>query len=59
VLRVFECYESASALDAHGASAHMREFRHAMAGWGITNLNLTRYEVTDMGALRPSGPSSD
>lgn len=55
VLRIFECYESVEAIDAHASSDHMATFRQAMAGWGITDVSLMRYEVTEMGPLRPRG----
>jgi quinol monooxygenase YgiN len=51
--RIFEEWESDEALRAHFASPHMARFRTAMAGLGVREMAIQRYEVTKVGPLAP------
>ncbi len=44
---VFEEWADEDALNAHIGSAHMAEFMGAAGGFGITGLDLQRYDVSD------------
>lgn len=44
--RVFEEWESAEALDAHFATAHVATFVAALGGLGIRDTDISRYEAT-------------
>jgi quinol monooxygenase YgiN len=57
LLHVFELYETAAAVDEHMASAHMAEFRQKMRAWGVSEIDLHRYEVVNHGPLRPGEES--
>ncbi len=51
--RIFEEWESDEALRAHFASPHMAHFQKAVAGLGVTEMAVQRYEVAKVGPLRP------
>jgi quinol monooxygenase YgiN len=53
VFHVFEEWESAAALAAHFQAPHMARFQKAVAGLGVTEMKLQRYEVASVGPLRP------
>jgi len=44
--RVFEEWESADALDAHFATAHMTTFVAALGGLGVRDTDISRYEAS-------------
>ncbi len=54
LLHVFERYRTPGDLEAHGRSAHMAEFRAAMATWDLKAIDLHSYEASDRGPLRRS-----
>lgn len=49
---VFEEWESGEALTAHFATPHMAVFQQAMAGFGIREMRIQRYEIASVGPLR-------
>jgi quinol monooxygenase YgiN len=49
---LFEKWESADALAAHGKSAHLKEMQGKMGGWGITGVEILKYEIASEGPLR-------
>lgn len=51
VFHIFEEWESQEALDAHFASPHMAKFRSAVAGLGVKELSVSRYDVSKKGPL--------
>ena len=53
VFHVFEQWESAAALAAHFQAPHMARFQQAAAGLGVAETKLQRYEVANVGPLRP------
>ena len=53
VFHVFEEWESAEALAAHFRAPHMARFQKAVAGLGVKEAKLQRYEVASVGPLRP------
>lgn len=50
--RIFEEWDSQAALDAHFAAPHMATFQTAMAGFGITEMAVQKYEVAAVGPVR-------
>jgi quinol monooxygenase YgiN len=48
---LFEEWESQQALDAHFASPHMASFRKAVAGLGVQEMKVQRYEIGSVGPL--------
>jgi len=44
-LRVFEEWADDDALNAHMAAPHMAEFMGAAGGFGITGIDISRYDV--------------
>jgi len=52
VFHVFEHWESQEALDSHFKSPHMADFQKVMAGFGIQEMSLKRYDVSKVGPLR-------
>ena len=50
-VRLFECWESAEALDAHFATAHYAAFAEAIGGAVIGSADFTRFEVGAAGPL--------
>ena len=51
-VHLFEHWESQAALDAHFKSAHMARFNAAVAGLGVREAMLHKYEVSTMAPLR-------
>ena len=51
-IQLFEKWESADALAAHSASAHMKEFQPKMGGWGVKGADILKYEIASEGPLR-------
>lgn len=47
LVQVFEIYDSADALAAHRASAHMAAWRAQAADLGVTDRALTHFDVQD------------
>jgi len=50
-VRIFECWESDGALDAHLASAHMAAFRAAIASLDLTSMGIQKYRIESIGPL--------
>ncbi|MDX1650526.1 MAG: putative quinol monooxygenase [Myxococcota bacterium] len=50
---VFEEWESDEALRAHFGTPHMATFQKAMAGFGVREMQVQRYEVASVGPVRP------
>ena len=53
LFHLFEEWESQEALDAHFQMPHMAKFMGAMGGFGVKEMNVSRYEITSKGPLRP------
>ena len=51
-IQLFEKWESADALAAHSASAHMKEFQPKRGGWGVKGADIKKYEIASEGPLR-------
>ncbi|MGI9590981.1 MAG: putative quinol monooxygenase [Myxococcota bacterium] len=51
LIHVFEEWESPEALDAHFKTPHMAKFQQEMAGFGIQDMKIQRYEVSSVGPL--------
>ncbi len=49
--RIFEEWESQEALDAHFKAPHMATFQQAMGGFGVREMNVTKYEIASKGPL--------
>lgn len=49
---LFEQWESATALEAHFAAPHMAAFQAAVAGLGVREMNVQRYEIASVGPVR-------
>ena len=52
LFRIFEEWESPEALGAHFRTPHMAKFQAAVAGLGVKELKIQRYEVASVGPLR-------
>jgi quinol monooxygenase YgiN len=52
VFRIFEEWESAEALGAHFRTPHMAKFQGAVAGLGVKEMKVQRYEIASVGPLR-------
>lgn len=52
LFHVFEEWESPEALAAHFETPHMATFQAAMAGFGIEDVAIQRYEIASVGPLR-------
>jgi quinol monooxygenase YgiN len=50
--RIFEEWESPEALAAHFQAPHMAAFQAAVAGLGVEQMKIQRYEVSSVGPLR-------
>jgi quinol monooxygenase YgiN len=48
---IFERWQSQEALDAHFATPHMAEFGAALAGLGVTAMDVRKYVVTGEGPV--------
>jgi quinol monooxygenase YgiN len=53
LFRIFEEWESPEALRTHFAAPHMGKFQGAVAGLGVREMKVQRYEVASVGPLRP------
>ena len=51
VLRLFEEWESAAALELHFTAPHMAEFQRKIADVGVTSRIIHRYEVSSVSLL--------
>ena len=51
LIHVSEAWDSAEALTTHFASAHMRRWQEERTALGLTERDITRYEVTGAEAL--------
>jgi len=49
---IAEKWESQEALEAHFATPHMAEFGKAIAGAGVTKVDVVKYEVASEGPVR-------
>ena len=49
--RIFEEWESQEALDAHFKAPHMAKFQAAMAGFGVKEMVVHKYEISSKGPL--------
>lgn len=49
---LFEKWESAEALASHGKSEHLKAMQGQMGGWGITGVEILKYEIASEGPLR-------
>ena len=49
---LFEKWESDEALAGHAKSAHLKEMQGKMGGWGITGVEILKYEIASEGPLR-------
>ena len=49
---LFEKWESAEALAGHGKSAHLKDMQSKMGAWGITGVEILKYEIASEGPLR-------
>jgi quinol monooxygenase YgiN len=54
LFRLFEEWESPEALAAHFRAPHMARFQAAVAGLGVREMKVQRYEIASVGPLRPS-----
>lgn len=50
-IRIFEEWESHEALDLHFKSAHMATFQKGMAGIGVKEMVIHKYEIASKGPL--------
>jgi quinol monooxygenase YgiN len=50
--RIFEEWESQTALDAHFTTPHMARFGAAIGQLGVKEMAVQRYEVSSVGPLR-------
>jgi quinol monooxygenase YgiN len=50
-VRIFELWDDQASLDAHGASAHMAEFGAKIGAFGVTGMDITKYEIASSGPL--------
>ena len=48
---IFEKWQSQEALDAHFATPHMAAFGAALAGLGVTGMDVKKYIVTGEGTV--------
>jgi quinol monooxygenase YgiN len=53
VFRIFEEWESPDALKSHFHAPHMARFQAAVAGLGVKEMKVQRYEIASVGPLRP------
>lgn len=51
LFRIFEEWESPEALAAHFRAPHMAKFQGAVAGLGVREMKLQRYEIASVGPL--------
>jgi quinol monooxygenase YgiN len=51
LFHLFEEWESQQALDAHFRTPHMAKFQGAVGGLGVKEMNVKRYEVSQVGPL--------
>jgi quinol monooxygenase YgiN len=51
VIFMFEKWESQEALNAHFATPHMVEFGGALGSFGVTGMDVKKYEVTSEGPV--------
>jgi quinol monooxygenase YgiN len=52
VFHLFEAWESPAALEAHFRTPHMAAFQSAVAGFGVKESKIERYEVASVGPVR-------
>ncbi len=51
LFHLFEEWESEDALDAHFATPHIAVFQGKVAGLGVKEMNVKRYEIASVGPL--------
>lgn len=51
VILLFEKWESAEALASHAKSDHLKAMQAKMGGWGITGVDIKKYEIASEGPL--------
>jgi quinol monooxygenase YgiN len=52
LFHLFEEWESAEALAAHFKAPHMAVFQRAVAGFGVKEMKVQRYDVSSVGPVR-------
>ncbi len=52
LFNIFEEWASGESLEAHFATPHMASFQAAMAGLGILEVAVQRYEIASVGPVR-------
>jgi quinol monooxygenase YgiN len=52
LFRIFEEWESPEALAAHFGAPHMAKFQAAVAGLGVKEMKVQRYEIASVGPVR-------
>jgi len=52
ILHVFERWETQEALDAHFLASHMTPFREAMASWGVSDMDILKFDVGNFDQMR-------
>jgi quinol monooxygenase YgiN len=52
LIHLFEEWESKEALEAHFRAPHMAAFQRAVAGFGVQEMKVQRYEVSAVGPVR-------
>jgi quinol monooxygenase YgiN len=52
LFHLFEEWESKEALEAHFGAPHMAAFQRAVAGFGVKEMKVQRYEVASVGPVR-------
>jgi quinol monooxygenase YgiN len=52
LIHLFEEWESKDALEAHFGAPHMAAFQRAVAGFGVKEMKVQRYEVASVGPVR-------
>jgi len=51
VVHIFEHWESQEALDAHFAAPHMAKFQKTLAGLGLQDMSVQKFQVSGVGPL--------
>lgn len=51
LFHIFEEWDSPAALDAHFRTPHMARFQKEVAGFGVREMKVKRYEIAKVGPL--------